>query len=247
MTTGARLYVYATVVLGLTLLCGCLIWFGQFPDVAQYLAYFSLACIAAMLKVRLPGLKGTISVNFVFILIAVVELSLAETVILAFVATLVQCLWRPKTWPSVIQVLFNASAVVISAVLAYGAARAMPLASLAWISLAPAATVFFVLNTGMVSLVLALISKTHPLAVWKQCHLWTSPYYLVGAATAAAIGTSAHIVGWRLSLTALPLMYLVYLYYRDYVSSQTARALAGLRFSECSSANDERVESTTSR
>jgi len=71
--------------------------------------------------------------------------------------------------------------------------------------------------------------------------------FLKGAATAAAIGTSAHIVGWRLSLTALPLMYLVYLYYGDYVSSQTARALAGLRFSECSSANDERVESTTGR
>ena len=231
MTTGARLYIYATVVLGLTLLCGCLIWFGQFPDVARYLAYFSLACIAAMLKVRLPGLKGTISVNFVFILIAVVELSLAETVILAFVATLVQCLWRPKTRPSPIQVLFNASAVVISTVLAYGTAHAMPLASLAWISLAPAAAVFFLLNTWMVSLVLGLISKTPPLAVWKQCHLWTFPYYLVGAAVAAATSTSADIVGWRLSLTALPLMYLAYLYYRNYLSSQTAGAVAGLRSS----------------
>jgi hypothetical protein len=175
------------------------------------------------MKVRLPGLHGTISVNFVVILIAITQLSLVETLTVAFAATLVQCLWRPKTRPKILQVLFNTSTVVISTALAYGVAHAVPGEVHVWIALAPAATVFFVMNTGMISLVLALLSESRLLAVWKQCHLWAFPYYLVGAAIAAAIGQSSQTVGWRLSLLALPVMYLAYSCYKLCVSSLETR------------------------
>ena len=210
----AKLYIGTSVALGFALLAGTLIWFSQFPDVAQYLACLSLACIASTMKVRLPGLHGTISVNFVFILIALTQLSLVETLTIAFAASLVQCFWRPKTRPKIAQVLFNTSTVLISSALAYMAARAVPGQGRLFIALVPAATIFFVMNTGMISLVLALISESTLLAVWKQCHLWAFPYYLVGAAIAAMIGQSSQTVGWRLSLLALPVMYLVYSCYK---------------------------------
>jgi hypothetical protein len=89
-----------------------------------------------------------------------------------------------------------------------------------WAALAPAATVFFIMNTGMVSLILALISKTSLVAKWRQCHLWTFPYYLVGAAIAAAVSTSSQSIGWRVSLLVLPVMFLVYCYFTTYVSAQ---------------------------
>ena len=225
MPTNAKLYIGASVALGYSLLAGTLIWFSQFPDVARYLACLSLACIASTMKVRLPGLHGTISVNFVFILMALTQFSLVETLTIAFAATLVQCLWRPKTRPKVVQVLFNSSTVLISTALAYLAARVVP-QDHPFIALAPAATAFFVMNTGMISLVLALISKTTLLAVWKQCHLWAFPYYLVGAAIAAVIVQSSQTVGWRLSLLALPVMYLTYSYYKVCVSSHETRAQA---------------------
>jgi hypothetical protein len=95
-----------------------------------------------------------------------------------------------------------------------------------FIALAPAATAFFVMNTGMISLVLALLSKTTLLAVWRQCHLWAFPYYLVGAAIAAATVQSSQTVGWRLSLLALPVMFLTYSYYKVYVSSHEIQARA---------------------
>lgn len=224
MPTRAKLYIGTITALGLGLLAGTLIWSPQFPDMAQYLACLSLACIASTMKVRLPGLHGTISVNFVFILMALRQLSLVETLTIAFAAASVQCLWRPKTRPKVVQVMFNASTLIISTALAYLAARAVPGQDHAFIALAPAATVFFVMNTGMISLVLALLSNSALLALWKKCHLWTFPYYLVGAAIAAAIDQSSLTAGWKISLLALPLMYLAYSYYKLCVSSQEAQA-----------------------
>jgi hypothetical protein len=226
MNTNAKLYIGTSVAVGYALLAGTLIFFSDFPDVARYLACLSLGCIASTLKVRLPGLHGTISVNFVFILIALAQLSLAETLTIAFAVTLVQCLWRPKTRPKLVQVLFNTSTVLISTGLAYLAAHMVPGQTHMLVALAPAATIFFVMNTGMVSLVLALLSKSTLLAVWKQCHLWAFPYYLVGAAVAGMIDQSSQTIGWRYSLLALPVMYLSYSCYKLCVSSFETRTMA---------------------
>lgn len=224
MPAKARLYIGASVALGFALLAGTLIWFSQFPDVARYLACLALACIASTMKVRLPGMHGTISVNFVFILMALTQLSLVETLTIACAATVVQCLWRTKTRPKLIQVLFNTSTVVLSTGLAYMAARIVPGEGHVLIALAPAATVFFVMNTGMISLILALLSHSTLIAVWKQCHLWAFPYYLVGAAIVALVDHASETVGWRSSLLALPMMYLAYSCYKLCVSSNETRA-----------------------
>jgi len=226
MPVKARIYIGTSVSLGYALLAGTLTWFSQFPDVARYLACLSLACIASTMKVRLPGLHSTISVNFVFILMALTQLSLAETLTIAFAATAVQSLWRTKSRPRIVQVLFNTSTVLISSALAYLTAHAVPGRDHPFIALAPAATVFFVMNTGMISLILALLSNTTLLAVWKQCHLWAFPYYLVGAAVAAAVVQSSQAVGWRLSLLTLPVMCLTYYYYKVFVSSHETQARA---------------------
>lgn len=225
MPAKAKFYIAVCVALGIALLAGTLIWFRQFPDVARYLACLSLACIASTMKVRLPGLRGTISVNFVFILMAVTQLSLIEALTIAVAATVVQCLWRPKTRPKSVQVLFNISTVLISTALAFAAAR-LPGQGHLLIALVPAATIFFVMNTGMVSLVLGLLSDTSPLTMWKQCNLWAFPYYLVGAAIVAVIDQASETVGWRSSLLALPAMYLAYSCYKLCVSSLENRTRA---------------------
>ena len=217
MATKAKSYIGITVALGLALLLGSLTWFRQFPDPARYLACLSLALIASTMKVRLPGLRGTISLNFVFILMGIAQLSLVENLTLSFAAALVQCVWRPKNQPKPIQVLFSACALVISTAAAYATAHAISGESAMVIALVPAATVFFTMNTGMVSLVLALISNSPLSTTWKQCQLWTLPYYLVGAALAGVVSAASQTAGWRLSFLALPLMYLVYTYYLCHV------------------------------
>src|SRR5258706_5780993 len=115
MLLRASLYISGVAAVAPAVVVGSLVHGFAFPDPARLLAYASLACIASTMKVRLPGLQASISVNFVFILIAITFLTLAETLILAIPATIVQCLWRPKTRPKAMQVLFNASTVVIAA------------------------------------------------------------------------------------------------------------------------------------
>src|ERR1700680_403819 len=63
-------------------------------NVTQFLCYAAVAMLASSLKVTLPGIDGTMSVSFVFILLGVLEMGFAETLVLGFWTVLVQCYWR---------------------------------------------------------------------------------------------------------------------------------------------------------
>ena len=65
-------------------------------NIAQFICYLLIAILAARLKVRLPGITGTMSVNFLFILLGILELGFAETLALATGAILVQCFYRDR-------------------------------------------------------------------------------------------------------------------------------------------------------
>jgi len=65
-------------------------------DPAQFISYLAIAVIASRLKVKLPGIAGTMSVNFLFILLGVVELGFGETLAIACAATLAQCLFSDR-------------------------------------------------------------------------------------------------------------------------------------------------------
>src|SRR2546425_10798264 len=96
MPTGAKLYVSSAIAAGLILLTACLLYKWDFPDLSRYFGYLALACIASTLKIKLPKIQGTMSTNFLFILIGVAELTVAETVTLGCIAALIQTLWKPR-------------------------------------------------------------------------------------------------------------------------------------------------------
>src|SRR5882724_6643205 len=53
-------------------------------DAVRFICYFLISTLASGCKVNLPGVTGTMSVNFLFILIGVVELTLPETMLMAW-------------------------------------------------------------------------------------------------------------------------------------------------------------------
>src|ERR1022692_4965838 len=57
------------------------------------LAVLALAAATSRMKVKLPGIEGNMSVNLPFLLMAVVNLSAVEAILIASVSTVVQC------WP----------------------------------------------------------------------------------------------------------------------------------------------------
>jgi hypothetical protein len=222
MPRNARIYIACVITLGLGLLALSLATGWETKDAVRYTAYVGLALIASTWKVKLPGMQGTMSVNFLFILIGVAELSIGETLALASLAAIVQCQWRTRKRPAPVQVLFNLGAISLSVYASYRVTHLFSATPEAPVYLAIAAAVFFTINTGLVSQVLALLDGKRLFDVWRNCHLWTFPYYLAGAAITALMCTANRTIGWKQSLLPLALMYLLYTHYRIYLSERLA-------------------------
>src|SRR5438270_10278582 len=104
MSTKAKLFISTVAIIGIAILVrGLLQWHSDDP--VRLIGYLVVALVASVLKVSLPGITGTMSVNFLFILLGLVELSLPETLALGCSAIFVQCFHRDR--PQIVQVVFN--------------------------------------------------------------------------------------------------------------------------------------------
>jgi diguanylate cyclase (GGDEF)-like protein/putative nucleotidyltransferase with HDIG domain len=210
---------------GLTALSGTAVlvyslWHWQSADLTRFLCYLAVALLASVLKVQLPGIDGTMSVNFLFILMGVMELSLAETLVIGCAATLLQSIWHLGKRLDPVKVIFNVAGMMANA-------SALTYLSYHWLAarvggnkpilLMVAALVFFFANTLPISVVIALTEGKSARRVWAECYFWSFPYYLVGAAAVGLVGVVNRQAGWATSLLVLPLIYWVYRSYRLYL------------------------------
>ena len=219
MSTRTKIFVGITVSLGMVVLCSALLHW-QSADLMRFACYLAVAVLASSLKVQLPGIDGTMSVNFLFILLGVMELSLPETLVIGCTATLVQSVWQARNRPDPVKVLFNVFGMMANA-------SALCYTSYHWLDarvgnnkpilLMVAALVFFLANTLPVSVVIALTENKTSRKVWSECYFWSFPYYLVGAAAVGLVGIINRRAGWQTSLLVLPVIYWVYRSYRLYL------------------------------
>jgi len=219
MSTGTKLFVGITASLGMLVL-GSTLWHWQSADLARFICYLVVAVLASSLKVQLPGIDGTMSVNFLFILLGVMELSLPETLVIGCTASLVQSVWHARNRLDPVKVLFNVFGMMANA-------SAFCYVTYHWLNgrmgsnkpilLMVAALVFFLANTLPISIVIALTENKSSRKVWKECYFWSFPYYLVGAAVVGLVGIINQRAGWQTSLLVLPVIYWVYRSYRLYL------------------------------
>lgn len=212
MPVRAKTYAGIIIVSGsLTLIAALTNW--RCADPMRFAVYLVLALVAGTLKVRLPGMMGTYSLNFLLVLISIGELTLAETAVIACLSMIVQCSWRTTVRPGVVQVLFNVAATAISVSASLGAAeRTRQLVDKAFISpLLTAAVIYFVTNTLLVSGALALVEAESFRKIWAEWFYWSFSYYVAGVATALIAIVTSHYFGWQFSLLVIPVMYLEYL------------------------------------
>jgi len=192
----------------------------QSQDLVRFGCYLLVAVLASGLKVQLPGIDGTMSVNFLFILLGVMELSLPETLAIGCTATLVQSVWQARKRLDPVKVIFNVAGMMANA-------SSLTYLSYHWLSarwgsnkpilLMVAALVFFFANTLPISIVIAMTEGKSSRRVWSECYFWSFPYYLVGAAAVGLVGIVNKSAGWQTSLLVLPLIYWVYRSYRLYL------------------------------
>jgi len=210
---------------GITALVGAVVlgfslshWQSQDPT--RFVCYLVVAVLASGLKVQLPGIDGTMSVNFLFILLGVLELSLPETLVIGCTASLAQSVWQLRGRLDPVKVLFNVCGMMANATaLTYLTYYSLVgrFGSNKPILLMVSALMFFFANTLPISIVIALTEGKSSRKVWSECYFWSFPYYLVGAAAVGLVGIINRSAGWQTSLLVLPLIYWVYRSYRLYL------------------------------
>ena len=212
MSFRARTYIGSVVALGIAILIGCAALDPHLPNTARFLQLLVLAVLASTFKIRLPGMEGTISLNFVIYLLGIGTLTLTENLAMVSIATVVQAFWRYKTRPTLQKMSFNIAVLVISVCGAYLASQQIRQAETQVPALVIAGTVLFVVNSWLVSLVVAFTSGQSALSVWRNCNHWSFTYYVMGAGVAALVTAYGHVVGWEQALAMLPAAYLMYSY-----------------------------------
>jgi putative nucleotidyltransferase with HDIG domain len=187
-------------------------------DPVKFACYMAAALLASPLKVSLPS--GTLSVNFLFTLLGILELGLPETLLIGLISTLGQFYWRPARRLQLIQLLFNLSQVTVSGAAAYGAYRFVCIHVLHGpgpLALLVAAVTHFAVNTLATSTIIGLTEDKPFSKIWTESYLWSFPYYMVGAAVAGLLSFLNRHIGWQSSLLVLPPIYLMYRSYRLYL------------------------------
>jgi diguanylate cyclase (GGDEF)-like protein/putative nucleotidyltransferase with HDIG domain len=186
----------------------------------MFVTYLAVTILASGLKVTLPGVTGTMSVWFLFMLIGFTELSLGETLTLGCAAALVQCFWQAKRSPRPEQVLFNVAAVALAAFAGYSTYHwgIWPRLGVHFpVPIGIAALVLFVGNTGPVAVVIGLTENKSAKKIWKECYFWCLPYYLLGASFASLFSFLTHRFGWEVVLMTIPLVVFMFRSYTNYL------------------------------
>jgi len=199
---------------------------------AQFGTLLVLAMLASRLKVKLPGLQGNMSVDLPFLLIAVVELSLFEALMVTLFSTVAQCFPKGGGKPKPIQTLFNVSTTAIAVGLGglifhHGLPGRVSWASAA-LPLVLAGLSFFLAQTIPVAAIISLTEGGRLLRIWACIVRLSFPYYVLSAGVTSIVTTAGHRTGWQIPLLVLPVMYTIYRSYQLYFVNTVllARGLA---------------------
>jgi hypothetical protein len=206
-----RLIVWVFGIASIILAIALLDWRGG--DALTLAAWVAAAALAGTIKVRFPAVASSYSFGYVVVLAAISLLRFPEAILISLITALIQCYWHVRKWPMPAQVLFNLCNYAISTAAAWGVFHGLG-------SLAPdlgmpvrftfGAGLFFIVNTGLVSWILSILTERGFMDVWESSHLQIFPYYLVGAACAASLAWRNETIAPAALLAAVPLLGLLY-------------------------------------
>jgi len=186
-------------------------------NLSSFAVFLAFVLAASTLKVRIPGVTGTISPNFVFLLICMTVFSFSQVILASFAAALLQSVWRSKSKLQPIQILFSVATLMISSAVAFsishlalqsiGASSALPLVLLA-------GTLYLSLNTALVSIVVSLADGRSFQEVFLICCETVFPYFFFGIiVTGMASSSLTSDKVWQRSALVSPSIVLAYIYF----------------------------------
>lgn len=228
MSKLAKSYIGLVIASGMALLLlAAESW--SFANLKQFAIYLGLAALASALKVRIPGVEGTISPNFVFLLIGMVALPFSQVAVISLMAALAQSLWASAKRPRLVQVAFSAAALLVSCSVAYNFAHLVLAGSTtgsAVVCVILAGSIYLPVNAGLVSMVIGLAEGQPFKQVFLRCYQLAFPYFMGGIAFAGLVsGTFAPSMLWKGALMLLPAAVLAYLYFANHTARMASATM----------------------
>jgi diguanylate cyclase (GGDEF)-like protein/putative nucleotidyltransferase with HDIG domain len=220
MNIKAKLYVAMVSLAGLGVI-GMTLFRWHSDNLFRFSLYLILSALAAGLKVTLPGIRGTMSVCFLFVFIGIADLNAPETLLIGCAGTVVQCLWRSKQRPKAFQVAFSIANTGIAVTLAYSFYHWPLLQRFEHIGpllLIATGLAYYALNTVPIAEAISLSEGKRFGETWHNCYFWSFPFYLVGASVAWIISVFTRQMHWKSSIVLLPVVYLIYRSYQLYLA-----------------------------
>ena len=187
---------------------------------AYALAVLALAAATSRMKIKLPGIDGNMSVNLPFLLMAVVNLSALEAVLIACLSTVVQCWPKSGSKFKPEQMVFNVSMMAFAASMANLIWNASWLGNASWsslpLTLSATTAAFFLGQTVPVAGIIKLTQSTSMRRTWMSIVQLSFPYYVVSAGVTSMLNLVSHRFGWQAAVVVFPVMYGIHHSYRLY-------------------------------
>ena len=233
----ARMFVALIALSGILILVDAGFKARSVPSV-RFVAFLVAACLAARLKIKLPGLTGTMSVNLPFILVAAAEMNSAEALAVGFISTFAQCLPKGRKL-NLAQAAFNCGTIVLAVTAAryiFASPSIASAISSPSLRLGAAAAGYALANTIPVAIVIGLTEGAGILRTWREMLQLSFPYLVASAGIAGVTLTRAHEIGWQVPLAVLPIMAGIFQSYRRYFAATAASEAANMRVESSSQA-----------
>jgi hypothetical protein len=168
----ARAFWLAVIVPGFVLAAWVLIgWRPQLQDLPRLGLYILAAIATSGLKVRLPGILSTLSMNYVFIIAGLIDLGQGGGILIATAGVLCQTFYKTKKTPQAQQVVFNFANIWLAVYAASYCFHHPILQSIDRFGVFPivsASLAYFAVNTLILAGIIGLTSDNRVLDVWRE-------------------------------------------------------------------------------
>src|SRR5688572_4147965 len=220
--TVVRSFIALITALGtLVMITGLLRWESREP--LEWCVFLLMTLIAAGLRLHVPNIAGTLSVDFLFVLVALTRLGLSELLVMACAATVAQVTVHPEARRAPVPAFFHVASTASAVFLGYSIFHSPILAGRfhAFAALMAASMALFVMKTFPVAAVIAMTEKRRLTDMWRECNFGALPYYLVGACIAGTFHLSRAVVGPAATLFLMPAVFVIYCAYHEHVRRMT--------------------------
>jgi diguanylate cyclase (GGDEF)-like protein/putative nucleotidyltransferase with HDIG domain len=233
MPPQASFVAFSTIAFG----SGALVWaltHWQTRDLGAFLALLAVATAAAALRIKLPNVRGVLSLHTFFVLVCISRMTLPETILIATAGAIFQCAVFVKAPAVPLAPVLDIAVSACAAAAAYLTYHGLGFGA-SPLFLILAGCVFFVVSTLPYAVLASLTEHKQFARLWRESYFWAFPPYVAAGGAAGLLAMLDRGAVWESMLLILPIIYWMYHSYRFYLQGldeerRRVRDLSDLHF-----------------